>query len=446
MIILLDSLNNLKFMEKKLRQALVDEYKEKFPPQKFVPGESKIPASGKVFDEQEILLAVEAVLDGWWSEGRFSDLFEEKISQWLGVKHAILVNSGSSANLLALSALKSARLGEKKLKDGDEVITVAAGFPTTVNPIAQNNLAPVFVDVDLGTYNINLEEVKKALSPKTKAIMVAHTLGNPFDLDAVIDICQKNNLWLVEDNCDALGSKYNGKLTGTFGQIATGSFYPAHHLTMGEGGAVFTNDPALNKIIRSLRDWGRDCWCRTGHDDTCGRRFERQLGNLPLGYDHKYIYSELGYNFKLTDMQAALGLAQLEKLDGFIKKRQENFEFLYNGLKKYEKFFILPAWLDKAEPSWFGFLLTVRSGAPFDRKGIVRHLQEKKIGTRYLFAGNLIKQPYFINNEIKHRVAGKLSNTDIIMKDTFWIGCYPGLSKEMLEYVIDSFDSFLARL
>jgi len=429
-----------------LRQALIDEYAVKFPPKKFVPGQSSVPASGKVFDEQEILLATEAILDGWWTEGRFSNLFEEKISKWLGIKHAILVNSGSSANLLALSALKSARLRDKRLNDGDEVITVAAGFPSTVNPIAQNNLVPVFVDVDLGTYNINIEGIKKAIGPKTKAIIVAHTLGNPFDLDAVADICQKNNLWLIEDNCDALGSKYNGKFTGTFGHISTGSFYPAHHITMGEGGVIFTNDPLLNKIIRSLRDWGRDCWCKTGHDNNCGRRFEWQLGDLPLGYDHKYIYSEMGYNLKLTDMQAALGLAQMEKLGGFIAKRKENFRFLYNGLKKYEKFFILPVWQKKVDPSWFGFLLTVRSGAPFNRNQIVQHLQENKIGTRYLFAGNLIKQPYFIDNKVKHRVVGELSNTDIVMKDTFWIGCYPGLSKEMLEYVVGSFDSFLARL
>jgi len=432
-------------MEKRLRQALVDEYTAKFLPKKFVPGESLVPASGKVFDEQEILLATEAVLDGRWTEGRFSDLFEEKISKWLGVKYTSLVNSGSSANLLAVSALKSPRLGKKRLKDGDEVITVAAGFPTTVNPIAQNNLVPVFVDVDLGAYNINIEEIKNAISPKTKAMIFAHTLGNPFDLDAVMGICRKNNLWLIEDNCDALGAKFNGKFTGVFGQISTASFYPAHHLTMGEGGAVFTGDPLLNKIIRSLRDWGRNCWCRTGQDDTCGQRFERQLGEMPFGYDHKYIYSELGYNLKLTDLQAALGVAQLNKLTGFIRTRQENFRFLYNGLKKYEKFFILPAWLDRAEPSWFGFLMTVRADAPFSRNEIVQYLGKKKIGTRYLFAGNLIKQPSFIDNQVKYRVVGELSNTDIIMKETFWIGCYPGLTKAMLEYVVKSFNSFLER-
>ncbi|MBU2264846.1 lipopolysaccharide biosynthesis protein RfbH, partial [Patescibacteria group bacterium] len=321
-----------------------------------------------------------------------------------------------------------------------------AAFPSTVNPIVQNNLVPVFVDVDLGTYNINVEGIKNAISPRTKAIMIAHTLGNPFDLAAIVDICRKNNLWLIEDNCDALGSKYDGKFTGTFGHISTLSFYPAHHITTGEGGAVFTNDALLDKIVRSLRDWGRDCWCRTGHDNTCKRRFERQLGDLPPGYDHKYIYSEMGYNLKLTDMQAALGVAQMEKLDDFITKRKENFRVLYNGLKKYEKFFILPAWQDKADPSWFGFLLTVKPGSPFDRSQIVQYLQTKKIGTRYLFAGNIIKQPYFIDNKVKHRVAGELSNTDIVMRDTFWIGCYPGLSKEMLKYVVTSFDSFIDRL
>lgn len=432
-------------MEKRLFQALINEYKAKFSVKKFIPGQSVIPASGKVFDEQEILLATEAILDGWWTEGRFSDLFEKKINKWLGVKYAILVNSGSSANLLAVSAIKSARLGDRRLKDGDEVVTVAAGFPSTVNPIAQNNLVPVFVDIDLGTYNINIEAFKKAVGPKTRAIIVAHTLGNPFDLEAIVAICQKNDLWLIEDNCDSLGSKYNGKFTGTFGHISTSSFYPAHHITMGEGGALYTNDPLLNKIIRSMRDWGRDCWCKTGHDNTCGKRFEWQLGELPFGYDHKYIYSEIGYNLKLTDMQAALGVAQMDKLDGFIEKRKENFNILYNGLKKYEKYLILPSWLKNSDPSWFGFLLTIKEGAPFDRKQIVEHLQSAKIGTRYLFGGNLTKQPYFINNKIKYRIVGNLKNTNLVTQNTFWIGCYPGMSKVMLEYIVGSFSSFLTR-
>ncbi|MEK7072156.1 MAG: lipopolysaccharide biosynthesis protein RfbH [Patescibacteria group bacterium] len=432
-------------MNKNLHQTLLDEYKTKFLPKKFVPGQSFIPVAGKIFDQQEIFLATEAILDGWWTEGRFSDLFEEKISKWLGIKYAILVNSGSSANLLALSALKSARLGDKRLKNGDEVITVAAGFPSTVNPIIQNNLTPVFVDVDLGSYNINVEKFKKAIGPKTRAVFIAHTLGNPFDLAALVKICQKNNLWLIEDNCDALGSKYNGKFTGTFGHISTSSFYPAHHITMGEGGALFTNDTVLNKIIRSMRDWGRDCWCKTGHDNTCGKRFEWQLGELPLGYDHKYIYSEIGYNLKLTDIQAAIGVAQLEKLDGFIKKRKENFEFLYDHLKKYEKYFILPSWQDKADPSWFGFLLTVKEKAPFDRNQIIQYLQKAKIGTRYLFAGNILKQPYFIDCKVNYRVVGDLINTDAVMNNTFWIGCYPGLTKEMLKYVVSVFDKFSAQ-
>lgn len=432
-----------------MNQSLEDEIKkffqEKFVTRAFVPGESPVPVSGKVFDEKEMISAVEAVLDGWWTEGRFSDLFEEKISKWLGVKHAILVNSGSSANLLALSALKSSQLGGKKLKAGDEVITAAAGFPTTVNPIIQNGLVPVFVDVDLGYYNASIKAIKKAIGKKTKAIILAHTLGNPFDLEAITKLCRNHRLWLIEDNCDALGSKYNEKFTGTFGHISTGSFYPAHHITTGEGGALFTDDPLLNKIIRSLRDWGRDCWCKTGHDNTCGKRFGWQLGELPEGYDHKYIYSEMGYNLKLTDMQAALGVAQMDKLDGFIEKRKENFNILHKGLKKYENFFILPSWLEQAEPSWFGFLLTVKEAAPFDRKRIIQYLQDAKIGTRYLFAGNLTKQPYFINNKIEYSVVGDLKNIDLVMENTFWIGCYPGLTKEMLKYVLASFDSFLAQ-
>lgn len=431
-------------MKKSLKDALIEEYKEKFPPKKFIPDESLVPVSGKTFNEEEILAAVEAIFDGHWTEGRFSDQFEAKINQLLGVKHTILVNSGSSANLLALTSLKSPKLGDRRLKDGDEVITVAAGFPTTVNPIIQNRLVPVFVDIDLGTYNINIDSFKKAIGPKTRAIMIAHTLGNPFDLDSIVNICKENNLWLIEDNCDALGSKYNGKYTGTFGHISTCSFYPAHHITMGEGGAVFTNDGLLNKIARSVRDWGRDCWCKTGEDNTCGNRFGWQFGNLPAGYDHKYTYSETGYNLKLTDIQAAIGVAQMDKLDGFIKKRKENFKFLYDSLKKYEEYFILPKWEDKADSSWFGFLLTVKEGAPFDRRQIVEYFQNNNIATRYLFSGNLLKQPYFIDNHVKYRVAGDLANTDLVMNNTFWIGVYPGLTKEMLNYIVNNFDSFLS--
>lgn len=431
-------------MEDSLREQIEVHYKKNFPAKKFVPGDSSVPITGKVFDEKEMISMVDAVLEGWWTEGRFSEQFESKLSKWLGVKQAILVNSGSSANLLAISALMSAKLGSKKLNPGDEVITVAASFPTTVNPIIQNKLVPVFVDVELGYYNINVEEVKKAISPKTRAVFVAHTLGNPFNIDAIAAICKEHNLWLIEDNCDALGSVYNGKHTGTFGHIATCSFYPAHHITLGEGGAVFTNDGVLAKIIRSIRDWGRDCWCKTGCDNTCGMRFGWQLGELPYGYDHKYIYSELGYNLKVTDIQAALGVVQLDKLESFVVKRKENFKILYNALQKFEKYFILPKWLDNADPSWFGFLLTVKPDAPFDRDLIVQFFQEKQIATRYLFAGNLTKQPYFINNKIEYRVVGDLKNTDLIMNNTFWVGVYPGLTEEMIAYIVECFADFLS--
>lgn len=432
-------------MDDALRQLIIAEYNKKFPSKSFVHGDLLVPVSGKVFDEKEMLNMVEAVLDGWWTEGRFAEEFENKLSRWMGVGQTILVNSGSSANLLAVSALTSAKLGEKKLNPGDEVITVAAGFPSTVNPIIQNNLVPVFVDIDLGYYNVNIEEIKKAISPKTRAIFLAHTMGNPFDLDAIVAICKEHNLWLIEDNCDALGSKYNGKYTGTFGHIATCSFYPAHHITLGEGGALFTNDDILAKIIRSMRDWGRDCWCRTGADNTCGMRFGWQLGNLPYGYDHKYIYSEIGYNLKVTDIQAALGVAQLKKLEGFIARRKENFKVLYDVLKKFKNYFDLPKWLENSEPSWFGFLLTVKEDAPFNRNDIVQFLREKNIATRYLFAGNLVKQPYFINNKVNYRAVGDLKNTDLAMSNTLWIGVYPGLTAEMMEYMVDCFEEFISR-
>ncbi len=431
-------------MEESFRQELVKQYQQRFPVKKFIPGESVVPVSGKVFDEQEIIEAVDAVLDGWWTDGRFSAKFENRLSKFIGVNYSVLVNSGSSANLAAITALTSVKLGERALKPGDEVITVAAGFPNTVNPIIQNNLVPVFVDIEFGNYNISIEELKKAISPKTRAIMIAHTLGNPFDLEQITELCSKNNFWLIEDNCDALGAKYNGKYTGTFGQISTCSFYPAHHITMGEGGAVFTNDPLLYRIIKSVRDWGRDCWCKTGKDNTCGTRFQCQLGGLPFGYDHKYAYSEMGYNLKVTDIQAAIGLAQLEKLPDFIEKRKHNFEVLYAGLKKYEKFFILPSWQKQADPSWFGFLLTIKPEAPFKRDAIVDFLNKRKIGTRYLFAGNLLKQPYFVERKIVYRKIGNLPNTDLVMNSTFWIGVYPGLSEEMLAYILKSIDDFIA--
>ncbi|MFA6486009.1 MAG: lipopolysaccharide biosynthesis protein RfbH [Candidatus Magasanikbacteria bacterium] len=429
-------------LNEKIIQGINEEYQKMFPVKKFVPGVSAVPVSGKVFDEREILNGVEAILDGWWTEGRFSDQFESKLARWLGVKNVTLVNSGSSANLIAVSALTSKKLGDRCLRPGDEVITVAAAFPSTVNPIIQNGLVPVFVDVELGHYNASMDEVRKAISPKTKAIFIAHTLGNPFDLDSMVQFCKEHHLWLIEDNCDALGAMYGDKKTGTFGHIATCSFYPAHHITLGEGGAVFTSDDVLARIIRSVRDWGRDCHCKTGQDNTCGMRFGWQLGKLPFGYDHKYVYSEIGYNLKLTDMQAAIGLAQLDKLDNFVAKRRNNFDTLYNGLTKFEKYFILPKHQDKAKPSWFGFLLTVKPDAPFTREEIITHLQNEQVATRYLFGGNLLKQPYFVDNEINYRVIGDLPNTDLIMNNTFWVGVYPGITTEMAEYIVSSIQSF----
>lgn len=429
-------------MDNNLINILTRLHKEKFPSKPFVPGESFVPVSGKSFNEKEVVNMVEAVLDGWWTEGRFARLFESRMSKWLGVKYTAIVNSGSSANLVAFSALTSMKLGEKRLKPGDEVISVAAGFPTTVNPIIQHGLVPVFVDVDMETYNANIEQIQRAITPKTKAIFLAHTLGNPYDLEAIASLCEKYDLWFIEDNCDGLGSVYNGKKTGTFGHVATCSFYPAHHITMGEGGAVFTNDSKLYLIIKSIRDWGRDCWCPTGKDNTCGKRFDWKLGELPYGYDHKYTYSELGYNLKVTDMQAALGLAQLEKVDGFVQKRKENFKYLYDNLKKFEDRIKLPKWSEKADPSWFGFLISVKDSAGFGREEIIAFLNKRRIGTRLLFAGNLTKQPYFIDRNISYRIAASLENTDRIMHNTFWIGVYPGLTEEMLEYVVKSFEDF----
>ncbi|MCE7738872.1 MAG: lipopolysaccharide biosynthesis protein RfbH, partial [Candidatus Heimdallarchaeota archaeon] len=361
----------------------------------FIPGKTYIRYAGRVYDAEEMKALVDTCLDFWLTAGRFAKQFEEEFAKFLGVKHCILTNSGSSANLLAISALTSPKLGERRLKPSDEVITTACAFPTTVNPIMQNNLIPVFVDVDVGTYNIQVDKIEDALSEKTKAIFLAHTLGNPFDLDKILEIGEKYNLWLIEDNCDALGSKYNGKYTGTFGHIATFSFYPAHHITMGEGGALVTNDTQLKRLIESFRDWGRDCWCEPGHDNTCGKRFGWQLGTLPYGYDHKYIYSHIGYNLKVTDMQAAIGVEQLKKLPSFIEARNKNFELLYEGLKNYEKWFILPEVEPEADPSWFGFILTVREDAGFTREDIVKYLEDNKIATRMLFAGNIIRHPGF---------------------------------------------------
>ncbi len=403
-----------------------------WPSRDFLPGESVVPVSGRVFDADELVYLVDSALDFWLTTGRYADQFEREFARFMQVRHALLCNSGSSANLLALSALTSPKLGERQLKPGDEVITIAAGFPTTVNPIIQNNLTPVFLDIELGTYNLDVNYLDEAITEKTKAIMLAHTLGNPFNLDAVKAVAERHNLWLIEDNCDALGSTYRGQLTGTFGDLATVSFYPAHHITMGEGGCVLTNRPQLKTLVESFRDWGRDCWCAPGKENTCGKRFEWQLGDLPYGYDHKYIYSHIGYNLKLTDMQAAVGVAQLKKLPEFISTRKRNWQQLYDALKPYQEFLILPQPTPFSDPSWFGFLITVRPEAPFTRSELVHHLEEHKIATRLLFGGNLLHQPAY--QQVPHRVVGRLTNTDVAMEQSFWIGVYPGLSEQSLLY------------
>ena len=406
-----------------------------FPEHSFVPGESEIPVAGRVFDASELIYLAEAALDFWLTTGRFADQFEREFGRFFGLRHAILVNSGSSANLLALSCLTSPKLGERRLKPGDEVITVAAGFPTTVNPIIQNQLVPVFVDVTLPTYNVDITQLEEACSERTRAVMLAHTLGNPFDLGGVMDFVRRHDLWLIEDCCDAVGATYSGRKVGTFGDLATTSFYPAHHITMGEGGCVLTDKPLLKTLVESFRDWGRDCWCDPGKDNTCSQRFDWQLGDLPYGYDHKYIYSHIGYNLKLTDMQAAVGVAQLAKLPAFIQARQRNFQTLYEGLRNLEEFFILPQATPGAEPSWFGFPLAVRSEAPFSRNQVIRQLEENRIATRLLFGGNLARQPAYRN--VTCRVVGNLPGSDFVMSAVFWIGVYPGLSDAMLEYMIE---------
>ncbi len=421
----------------RIRSLVTEYYEAAFPETRFVPGESSIPYAGRVFDDQEIRSLVDASLDFWLTTGRFAREFEREFARWMGVRHCLLVNSGSSANLVALSALTSPRLGERRLKPGDEVITVAASFPTTVNPILQNGLVPVFVDVTLPTYNADTSQLEAALSPRTRAIVFAHTLGNPFDLNTVAGFARKHDLWLVEDCCDAVGSTYFGRKTGTFGDLATVSFYPAHQITMGEGGAVVTNTPALHKICESFRDWGRDCWCEPGCDNTCGKRFDWQLGGLPRGYDHKFTYAHIGYNLKLTDMQAAVGVAQLEKLDGFIEARRRNFRALAEGLVGLEEFFILPEATAGAEPSWFGFPMAVRPNAPFSRNQATRYLEERRIATRLLFGGNLIRQPAYQGQN--YRVVGNLENTDFIMERVFWIGLYPGITSAMLDYMLEAF-------
>ena len=421
---------------------LVEEYAAiALAPNPFIPGATMIPPAGKLIDAVEIKNMVEASLDGWLTTGRFNFQFEKKLATFLGVKHLITVNSGSSANLVAFSTLTSPKLGERAIKRGDEVIGVAAGFPTTVNPILQFGCVPVFVDVDPLTHNIDASKIEAAIGPKTKAIMLAHSLGNPFNLDVVTALCKKYKLWLVEDCCDALGSTYRGQLVGTFGDIATLSFYPAHHITMGEGGAVFTNSDELKKIAESLRDWGRDCYCRPGVDNTCGKRFCQQFGDLPFGYDHKYTYSHLGYNLKITDTQAACGLAQLEKAAQFIQARKDNYAFLKECLKPCEEFIHLPEPTEHSDPSWFGFPITLKENCPVSRLDLLNYLDENKAGTRLLFAGNLTRQPYMVG--AKYRISGDLNNTDIVMNSTFWIGVQPSLTKEMLEFSALKIGTFL---
>jgi len=420
---------------------LVEQYAETaFAPAPFIPGTSVVPPSGKVIGERELQFMVEASLDGWLTTGRFNSAFESSLGEFLGVEHVLTTNSGSSANLLAMTALTSPKLGTRTLKPGAEVITVAAGFPTTVNPGIQNGLVPVFVDIDIPTYNIDVAQLEDAVSDRTGAIMIAHTLGNPFNLAAVRRVADQHNLWLIEDCCDALGSTYNGTRVGSFGDIATISFYPAHHITMGEGGAVFTRSAELARIIESIRDWGRDCYCAPGKDNTCGSRFCQQLGTLPFGYDHKYSYSHLGYNLKITDMQAACGLAQMERLPGFIEQRKNNFHFLKAGLESCKEFLLLPEATEQTEPAWFGFPITLRAECDANRVDLLKYLEQHRIGSRLLFAGNLTRQPYFEN--IEYRIQGDLINTDIVMNRSFWLGVYPGLGTEQLQYIIDKFEEF----
>lgn len=430
----------LKTLRGNILQLVAEYAEEDLAPKVFTAGESHVPVSGKVLGAKEVQYMVDASLDAWLTTGRFNDAFEKRLKNFLGVKHVLTVNSGSSANLVAFSALTSPKLGKRALRPGDEVISVAAGFPTTVNPVIQHGCIPVFVDVHIPTYNIDPDKIEEAISDKTRAIMVAHTLGNPFDLSKVREIADKYKLWLIEDCCDALGSTYDGKMVGTYGDIATLSFYPAHHITMGEGGAVFTSSGELKLILESIRDWGRDCFCAPGKDDTCGKRFCWKLGGLPEGYDHKYVYSHIGYNLKITDMQAAVGLAQMDRLEGFIEARKENFSYLKEHLKSCEEYLILPEATAGSDPSWFGFPITLRESAGVERVELLKYLDQHKIGTRLLFAGNLTRQPYFEGRT--YRISGELANTDKVMNDTFWIGVYPGLNEEMLSFVVEKLEAF----
>jgi CDP-6-deoxy-D-xylo-4-hexulose-3-dehydrase len=419
-------------------------YKERFEKSVFTPGKSRVNYAGRVFDEKELVNLVDASLDFWLTEGRFAEEFAGKIADFLGSNNVILTNSGSSSNLIALSALTSEKLGNKRLKPGDEVISVAAGFPSTVTPILQNNMVPVFVDVDIPTYNIDIEMMKKAVSEKTRCIFLAHTLGNPFNVDAVMKLAKEHDLWVVEDNCDAFGSKYDGKVTGSFGHIATISFYPAHHITTGEGGAVVTNDERLAKIIKSFRDWGRDCYCAGGENNTCGKRFSQQFGTLPSGYDHKYVYSEIGYNLKMTDMQAAIGSAQMDKLPGFCKKRKQNYTRYNEIFRKYADYMVLPKATEKSDPAWFSYIVTVKDNAPFKRDQLVKYLNDNLIETRNLFAGNMARQPAFAGKAF--RIAEHLNNSDYIMNNTFFLGTYPDNTAEKLDYIEDIVNSFMKKM
>jgi CDP-6-deoxy-D-xylo-4-hexulose-3-dehydrase len=433
--------------EEKIRQEIFEKvkllYKLRRDKDKFIPGKSPVHYAGRVYDEQEMVALVDSALDFWLTSGRYAERFEKEFADFLKVKHCLLTNSGSSANLLAISALTSPKLGEKRLKPGDEVITTACGFPTTMNPLIQNGLKPVLVDVELGTYNIQADAVEDAISDKTKAIFVAHTLGNPVNLEKVQKLVQEHNLWFIEDNCDALGSKYHGKYTGSFGDLSTFSFYPAHHITMGEGGAIVTNDTQLKDIVASFRDWGRDCWCEPGCDNTCGKRFGWKWGDLPFGYDHKYVYTHIGYNLKVTDMQAAIGVEQLKKLPSFIKSRTGNFQTIFKYLKDFKEYFIFPTIEENVWPSWFGFPIMVKNDAPFTRDEIVEHLEGNKIATRMLFGGNLTKQPAY--KDVDFRYAGPLLNTDLVMDNLFWIGVYPGISRDKMDYLLEVFKQFLTK-
>ncbi len=430
-------------LREQILELTAEYHREAFPSGDYQPGKSPVPVSGKVIDGADLRSVVDSALDCWFTTGRFAKAFEKKLARFIGVRGCSLVNSGSSANLVALTALTSPKLGDRRLKPGDEVITVAAGFPTTVNPIIQNGLVPVFLDVTLPTLEIDVSQLEKALGPRTRAIMIAHTLGNTFDLDAVMAFARKHKLWVVEDCCDALGSTYRGRKVGTFGDLATLSFYPAHHITMGEGGAVLTDTPLLQTLVESFRDWGRDCWCEPGVDNTCGKRFDWELGTLPCGYDHKYTYSHVGYNLKATDMQAALGLSQLDHLEHFIQSRRDNFRYLREALEPLEDVLMLPVATEGADPSWFGFPLGVRADAPFTRDQLVRALEAEKIGTRLMFAGNLLRQPAY--QEIEFRQIGDLPNTDYVMRNVLWLGVFPGLTRPMLDHVAGTISRFTAK-